>query len=203
MYLAARLLPYLTVGLGLFWFQNAWAALLGYHLGIVFLLWTGRAFGHFRKLRPILYPGWAALAWTSACFSGLLLYLGWNNLSLPLDLPISLARLGLTAQTWPWFIAYFALVNPWLEETYWRAWLSRQSKIPVAEDFWFAGFHLLILWPYVSFGWLLLALIILSAAAWLWRQIFRQTDSLFIPAIAHLLADFSVLTAIYLRTTQS
>ncbi|MDX9991780.1 MAG: CPBP family glutamic-type intramembrane protease [Anaerolineales bacterium] len=196
----ARLVPYLAVGFGLFFFKNAWLALLGYHLGILLFLGLNRAFGRFRALRLVLHPGWAALAGALSYLAGLLLYLGWDELLLPADSSVSLASLGLTAPTWPWFIAYFALVNPWLEETYWRAWLSGRSQYPVPEDFWFGGYHLLILWPFVSLGWMALAFVILSAAAWFWRQIFRQTGSLLIPVIAHTLADFSILTAVYLRT---
>jgi hypothetical protein len=198
-----RLIPYLAVGLGLLWLKNAWLALLGYHLGILLAFGLSRAWGRFRALCPALHPGWAALAWILACLAGLLLYLGWNRLPLPSDITVSLASLGLTDETWPWFIAYFALVNPWLEETFWRGWLSGPSKAPVIEDLWFAGYHTLILGQFVSFGWLALAVCILAAVAWLWRQIVRQTGSLFIPAVAHMLADFSILTAIYLRTMPS
>jgi membrane protease YdiL (CAAX protease family) len=195
-----RLIPYLAVGLGLLWYKNAWLALLGYHLGILLAFGLSRAWGHFRALKPLLHPGWAVTAWISACLAGLLLYLGWSRLPLPADLAVSLASLGLTAETWPWFIAYFALVNPWLEETFWRGWLSGPSKTPAVEDFLFAGYHILILGQFVPFGWLALAFVILASAAWFWRQVVRQTGSLIIPAIAHLLADFSILTAIYWRT---
>lgn len=198
--LLRRLVPYFAVGLGLLLFKNAWLALVGYHLGILLIMGRGRAWGQFRAMRPVLHLGWAVSAWISACLAGLLLYLGWDGLPLPSDFPVSMVSLGLTAQTWPLFIAYFVLVNPWLEETYWRGWLSGSSKFPVVEDLWFAGYHALILWPFISTGWLVLAIAILIAAAWFWRQAARQTDSLFIPAIAHLLADFSILTAVYLRT---
>jgi hypothetical protein len=200
MRILARAMPYLAVGLGLLWFKSAWLALLGYHLGILLFLGFGRAFGHFRRLGPLLRPGWAVTAWISACLAGLLLYLGWNGLPLPADLSASLANLGLTAASWPWFIAYFALVNPWLEEAYWRGWLSGPSGFPSLDDFWFAGYHLLILAPFIPVGWLALVLAVLVTAAWFWRQIARHTGGLFIPSVAHLLADFSILTAIYLRT---
>lgn len=196
----ARLLPYLAVGLGLLLFDNAWLALIGYHIGTLLVMGHSRAFRHFRALRLVLHPGWAVLAWILSCLAGLLLYLGWNGLPLPSGLPVSLVSLGLTGQSWPWFIAYFALVNPWLEETYWRGWLSGSSRWPVFEDFLFSGYHVIILVQFVPLVWLALAVCILAAAAWFWRQIFRKTGSLFIPAIAHLLADFSILTAIYLRT---
>jgi membrane protease YdiL (CAAX protease family) len=198
----APLVPYLAVGFGLLYFRNAWAALISYHLGILLLLGFGRAFGHFRRLRPTLHPGWALAAWISACLAGLLLYLGWNNLPLPEDLTVSLASLGLTANSWPWFIAYFALVNPWLEETFWRGWLSGPAQSPLPQDFLFSGYHLLILTPFVPWPWLTLAFGILAAAAWFWRQVYRRTGSLFIPSVAHLLADFSILTAISTRTLQ-
>lgn len=198
----APLVPYLAVGLGLLYYRNAWAALISYHLGILLFLGFGRAFGHFRRLRPILHPGWAFSAWISACLAGLLLYLGWNGLPLPADLTVTVASLGLTADSWPWFIAYFSLVNPWLEETFWRGWLSGPALAPLPQDFLFSGYHLLILMPFVPWPWLFLALGVLAAAAWFWRQVYRRTGSLFIPAVAHLLADFSILTAISTRTLQ-
>lgn len=195
-----RLFPYLAVGLGFLWFQSAWLSLVGYHLGILAIFWLENGWERFRTLRPVFHPGWAALAWISACLAGLWLYLGWGGLPLPQDVPAMLRQLGLTQANWPWFIAYFSLVNPWLEETYWRSRPIALAKFPIADDFWFAGYHLLILARFVSLGWLLLGVLILAGAAWFWRQVFRQTGSIFIPALAHLLADFSILTAIYFRT---
>ncbi len=196
----SRFLPYFAVGLGFLGFQSAWLSLVGYHLGILTMFWLENGWERFRALRPVFHPGWAALAWISACLAGLLLYSGWDGLPLPGNVPAMLRQLGLTETNWPWFIAYFSLVNPWLEETYWRSRPIALAKLPIADDFWFAGYHLLILVRFVPGGWLLLGVMILAGAAWFWRQVFRQTGSTFIPAVAHLLADFSILTAIYFRT---
>ncbi len=128
------------------------------------------------------------------------MYLYWNIFGLPAEIPQMLRQLGLVQGSWLPFILYFSLVNPWLEEIYWRGWLGSQAHHPIPDDLWFGAYHLLILAPFVSWPWLLLALVALTGAAWSWRQVARITGSLFAPGLAHLLADFSILLAIYLRT---
>lgn len=199
-YFLVRLVPYIAVGLGLLVFKSAWLALVGYHIGILLVFAACREWRQFRRVRVIFHPLWAGFAWAGSIMAGFWLYNGWNGLPLPADLSAQMTEIGLTPQRWPLFIAYFALVNPWLEETYWRGWLSSRVKFPVVDDLWFAGYHTLILLPYVSWIWLVLAILILTGAAWFWRQVARDTNSLFIPAVAHGFADFSILMAIYLRT---
>jgi membrane protease YdiL (CAAX protease family) len=199
-YLGLRLIPYAAVTLGLLVFKSAWFSLLGYHLGLAFAFTLSARWRSFGAVRIVFHPLWAGIAWSASLLAGFLLYWSWPGLGLPAHLPDALRQLGLTPQVWPIFMTYFVLVNPWFEEAFWRGWLSSAAPAPIAEDFWFAGYHSIILGQYLGWNWLILAIFILVGAAWLWRQIARQTNSLFIPVIAHLLADFSILLAIYLRT---
>jgi hypothetical protein len=113
---------------------------------------------------------------------------------------VRVAALGLSGLTWPFFIAYFALVNPWLEEPYWRALFTSPSPYPALIDFLFAGYHLIILVLFVSPPWMFLAFIILTLASWFWRQVSRYTGSLLPAALSHLLADFSILMVLYFKS---
>jgi membrane protease YdiL (CAAX protease family) len=123
--LLALLIPYSTVGAGLYVFHNAWAAILGYHIGIVALLWLGR----YAPARERLRFHWPALGFGALGFlGGASLLLLWPYLGLSPDLPPTLIEWGLTRETWPIFIAYSALVNPALEELYWRDWLGSDAR---------------------------------------------------------------------------
>lgn len=192
------ILPYLAVFLGMIIWRSAWGALLGFHLALLPLLVTRRQTYSPRFLAPVslklILP--VAFAGLSA---GLGLWLIWPSAGLPADYPARVAALGLTGLAWPFFIAYFALVNPWLEEPYWRAVFSSPSPSPALVDFLFAGYHLIILSLFVGPLWMLLAFVILSTASWFWRQVSRYTGSLVPAALSHLLADFSILLVLYFK----
>jgi hypothetical protein len=178
--------------------RSAWGALVGFHLTLLPLLVTRRQIISPRFLSPVsmklLLP--VAAAGLSA---GLGLWLLWPYVGIPADFPARVAALGLSGLIWPFFIAYFTLVNPWLEEAYWRDVLASSSTHPALVDFLFAGYHLIILGLFVSPAWMLFAFVILSAAGWSWRQVSRYTGSLLPAALSHLLADFSILMVLYLK----
>jgi membrane protease YdiL (CAAX protease family) len=98
------------------------------------------------------------------------------------------------------FIAYFSLVNPFIEEYFWRGVLGDNSKKPTLGDFIYAGYHTIILWGKVNPFSILFAVTILTSAGWLWRQIAREDDGLLAPVLGHMAADFTILLTIYLRT---
>ncbi len=189
-------LPYLAVFFGLLTLHSAWGALVGFHLALL----------------PILVPCWKTIfprrfaavskyvLWLAAgvgLSGGLGLWLVWPYAGLPANFPAQAAALGLSDLVWPFFIAYFALVNPWLEEAYWREALTSSSLYPVPVDFLFAGYHLIILSAFVGPVWMAFALLVLTAAGWFWRQVSRYTGSLLPATLSHMLADFSILLVLY------
>ena len=199
-YVAGLLMPYITVGLGLYIFHSAWVAIFAYHAGILLILRLTKFSNPVPFRRPAsLWKmiGFAALGLTA----GLAMYFLWPFVFVSADLPDTIERWGLTRVSWPFFIAYSALVNPWLEELYWRGWLGSATRRPVANDAAFAGFHLVILAPFISIAWLAVVFIILTMAGWVWRQVTRQTKSLLPSALCHLTADVSILLVIVSEIT--
>jgi membrane protease YdiL (CAAX protease family) len=196
---AAVLVPYVAVGLGLFLARNAWAALIGYHAGMALFLTLARAWPQTRKLRPGGHLRWNLFGVLIGVCGGIGLALFWTLFGITPDLRAQLFPLGLTPASWPFFILYFSLVNPWLEEIFWRGWLGSDSRSLTANDLWFAGFHLLVIGAYVPGYSLVVAVVVLSSVGWFWRQLARHEATLFPPTLSHLIADAAIALAVYLR----
>jgi len=195
----APALAYLAVGLGLFQFHSAWGALLGFHFAILVSLLIARpnisitvlfkSTNFKRILLSILLCG----------SSGISLYFLWDKFGFAHDLPEQVKALGLNTSTWPVFIAYFALVNPFVEEYFWRGYFGNSTKSLYVYDFIYSGFHGLILIGKVGMGSMIYALAMLVAAGWFWRQIAREDHGLLAPVLGHMAADFTILMAVYLH----
>lgn len=194
------ILPYLAVGLGLFWFQNAWVALLGFHFAIVVSLLLARSPVPIQLLFKNNHIRWILLSIFLAGSSGIFLYFFKPYFGIAKDLPARLETLGLTRSTWPGFIAYFVLVNPFVEEYFWRGFLGNPAYGLYGSDFLYAGFHALILIGKVQTGPILYSLFVLVLAGWFWRQIVREDGGLLAPVLGHMAADFTILLAVYQMT---
>lgn len=192
------LLPYLAVFLGMIFWQSAWGALIGFHLTLLPVILP-----EWRTLFPRFFSPVSIKLLLPVAVIGLLagpgLWLLWPQAGLPTDFSVRVAALGLSGVTWLPFILYFTLVNPWLEEAYWRHFFTRSSRLLAPVDFLFAGYHLIILSLFVSLGWVLFAFGILVLASWFWRQVSRYTGSLLPAVLSHLLADLSILSVLYFK----
>jgi hypothetical protein len=197
----ALLLPYLAVWAGLFLFKNAWFTLIGFHISILLALLVLRPDLPVTILFKSNYPKWLLVSILFCSTSGMGLYFLWNIFGIASDLPAQLRAIGLTSKSWPMFIAYFALVNPWIEEYFWRGVLASDEKQLSFMDAIFAGYHALVLWGKVQLLSILFAVIILTSAGWLWRQIARENKGLLAPVLGHMAADLSILLTIYWMST--
>ncbi len=193
----APTLAYLAVGLGLFVFHSAWGALLGFHIAIVVSVLIARPNIPVSILVKNKNIQWIALNVLLCGSSGVTLYLLWDTFGFVPDLSQQVETLGLNSQTWIPFLAYFALVNPFIEEYFWRGWLGSASNRLHISDFVYAGFHGLVLIGKVQAGSILFGLTALVAAGWLWRQIVREDEGLLAPALGHAAADFTILMTIH------
>jgi uncharacterized protein len=194
----AYLVPFVAVSIGLLIANNAWIAIILYHLGIGVFLILGKQGYRARelimggKLLPIL------LAIISGVAAGVILLAFANSIGLPNNLAALLAQQGLQGSGWTLFIIYYSLVNPFLEEYYWRGYLAESTKGITLSDICYAGYHPIVLSRYLSWPWLIFEFLILLAVAWAWRQIAQRYGGLIIPVMTHLAADLSLIIAIYI-----
>ena len=193
------ILPYLAVGLGLFWFHNGWITLLGFHLGILISLLLAKPDLSIKLLFKSNNIRWVILSILLCGSSGVSLYFLWNSFGMRSDLPVQLGSYGLTRATWPLFITYFVLVNPFVEEYFWRGHLGSPTKNVFPSDFAYAGFHGLVLMGKTHTSTIIYSLIVLILAGWFWRQIARDDQGLLAAVLGHMAADFTILMAVYWR----
>jgi membrane protease YdiL (CAAX protease family) len=181
---------------GLFLLRSGWAAMLCYHAAILAVLGlTGggaRASAALRGWRRSL--GGPMLVVCLASGAALALLWPWIRRD-GTDLGDVLAGLGLEGLAWVAFIAYYTIVNPWLEELFWRGWYPDQVRRGVVADVLFAGYHVFVLLHFVGLAWALVAFGALATTAAAWRWIARQTGGLAIPCVTHLAADASIIAA--------
>ncbi len=191
------LLPYLAVAIGIFWFQNAWAALLGFHCAIILALLLVRSNVPVKFVFKSRDIRWVALSILLSGSGGIVLYFFWTSFGIASNLSTHTEALGLNASGWPAFIAYLSFVNPFIEEYFWRGALGSPTKTPHVSDFFYAGFHALVLLGIVPAGSIVFGLAMLALAGWFWRQIARQDGGLLAPVLGHMAVDFTILVVIY------
>lgn len=191
------MLPYLAVGIGLFYVEHAWLTLLGFHVAIVLALTLARPAVHVKILFRSNDIRRVILSILLCGSSGISLYFLWPFFGISSDLPAYTEALGLTASTWPMFMTYFSLVNPLIEEYYWRGYLGSSTTGVYASDLLYAGFHALILWGKVQPASVLYSLTVLVFAGWFWRQLAYIDGGLLAPVLGHMAADFTILMAVY------
>lgn len=189
--------PYLAVWAGLFLFHSAWGALVGFHAAILLALFW---------LKPSLSFDivWKPTSWRSVMTSislcslgGFSLYLLWDALGIAADLSAKILALGLDDKLRFGFVVYFSLINPFMEEYFWRGALGSSSKSFYIGDLVYAGFHALILWDKAHILSIVLAISVLTFIGWFWRQVYRRDGSLLAPALGHMAADFSILFVVF------
>jgi hypothetical protein len=194
----AAIPPYLAVWAGLFLFHSAWGAMLGFHAAILLVLLIARPKIPIHILFKAKNFKWILPLAALCAASGFAIYHLFPLFSTVEELRSQLDTIGLNGSNWPWFIAYFSLVNPFVEEYFWRAYLGSETKRFYIGDLLYAGFHGLVLTGKTHPLVVLFALGCLTFVGWLWRQVYRENEGLLVPVLGHMVADFSVMMAVYL-----
>jgi membrane protease YdiL (CAAX protease family) len=197
----APALAYLAVYLGLFVFHSAWGALLGFHAAIIGSLLIARPRIPISVLFKNTNKKRIALSVLVCGSSGVALFFLWNVFGIATNLPAQVEALGLNSRTWIPFIVYFASVNPFIEEYFWRGYLGSRTENLHPADFVYSGFHALILIGRVHAASIGFAVMVLALAGWFWRQIAREDGGLLAPALGHMAADLTILLAVFMKVT--
>jgi len=191
-------IPYIAVLIGMYGSGSAWAAIGGYHVGMLVAMVLGKCCREKDETRRHVSP----LVWLSAIVfaaGGLVFYFIW-----PYVIPTgqTLARLqafGITREIWPYFAVYFCVVNSAIEEFFWRGYLRDDTRSLRANDLFFAGYHALVLLAFASPVWAVPVFAACAFAGWLWRRLRACTGGLALPVVTHLLADVSIVLAVHFR----
>lgn len=191
--------PYLAVWAGLFFFHSAWGALLGFHIAIVLVLFWLRSKAPLSVLFKPAPLRSITLNLILCSAGGTGLYILWGYLGMQTELRNTLQTLGLSSITWTGFIAYFSLVNPIIEEYFWRSALGNEMRSFYIGDLAYAGYHIFVLFEKAQLYTILLAVASLIFIGWFWRQSYRRDGSLLAPILGHMVADLSILLAVYFK----
>jgi len=184
--------------MGLYILSSAWAALLIYHLGLVLLIVFDGRRSSWRRLLLGIRP-WPLLSAVVVCLlSGPLVFVLWEFMALEatVDPGAVLARYGLSGTSWACFIIYFVVVNPALEELFWRDYLGPAIPRLSLMDVAFAGYHVLVLCLFIKWLWVFVGFSVLAVTGCLWRRLSIEQHGLAIPWISHTVADASILIAV-------
>ena len=199
----APAIPYVAVLIGLYGLHNAWSSIILYHLGMVVILtltkswWLGKRLLSWQAYLVLL------VVVIGSALSGIIVFYLWSIMKLPeLVLGAELTNLGLSQTPWILFMFYYFTINPLLEEIFWRGYLGSPKVAPIWGDFWFAGYHTLVLYLFIGLPWVAASFLVLVAAGWFWRQITRIYGGLMMPILSHAAADAGIIGAIFLLTLQ-
>ena len=197
----APILPYLAVWAGLFLLKSAWGALIGFHLAILFSFFILRVNIPINPLFKSKHAKWIFASVIFCGLSGISLYFFWDWFGVYNNLPEQVKSIGLSGSAWFPFILYFSIINPLMEEYFWRGFLGSDTKNLYIGDLIYAGYHAIILWGKTQPLSVLLAIVLLTAAGWFWRQIQREDKGALASILGHAAADFTILVCILLKTS--
>jgi membrane protease YdiL (CAAX protease family) len=130
--------------------------------------------------------------------AAMVFYFLWPLSGIPQDVHPVLQGIGLSEGNYLYLLAYFVLVNPWIEEYFWRGYLGSTSKGITPCDVLFAGYHVMLLATVIGAIWLVPAFVILSSAAWFWRQCDRWSQGLGASILSHITADAAISVVLIL-----
>lgn len=189
--------PYLAVLVGIYRSENGFLAVVLYHLILLICIvaldksnpFTRLLQGYHRYLGPLCIGG---------LLPGILILFLWPSLTTGrIKLSCFLFTLRFDETLFIIFALYVCLVNPILEESFWRGCFTPGTLMPNYIDAFFAGFHLLIISRLVKLPYMVCAFLGLAFVGWFFRLIYRHTGGLLIPWLTHLIADAAILFAVW------
>ena len=182
--------------------EDAWMAMIVFHAWMLAALMVNRGFIDWRKFfalpstRILLSHLAAAVLVTTAISIAVYVYAvshdGYGRL-----FDGRLDDYDVYPATRVLFALQLCLLNPLLEELFWRGLFFSDRKRPAATDFCYAAFHFFALLPFMPVMQAVIGTIGLVGFGWFLRQLARtQNGSLILPLLWHVLGDVAVIVAI-------
>lgn len=196
------LVPTVVVAIAMVGQRNGWLAMFAFHGTMIAVLIVHRRKLDWGKLfRPppaktiLVHLGLALIATTA--FSWAMYAYANRHDGYGSHLDSELQYHSIPAVTRIWFALQLCLLNPLLEEMFWRGLFFTDRKKPAATDFCYAAFHFYALLPFMPAAQSGVATIGLVGIGYFLRQLARRQDrSLVLPLVWHVLGDVAVVVAI-------
>lgn len=186
--------PYLPLAVGLLLLENAWVATFGFHGAILFVLWVHRT----RWSPDILRRGggwaWLPVIALSTLAVGVLLvriagwYPGYDRY-----LRETLRGLGVSGPAMTALAVYICVVNPVLEEAFWRGLFFEGHRRPAVPDLAYGGIHIIILLPFMHAHQAVIGAVFLVGLGYVWRMLVRWRKGNALSLAWHVVADVTIL----------
>lgn len=202
--LCAASIPFVAVAVGLYLLSNAWVAIAIYYSGvIIYVHLIGR-----EQIAACLFKGWNSksllvCAPVFASAGGAVLWL-WPHAVLPgVSLAGYMSDTGLGEWRFTVFAIVFCLINPVMEEVFWRGCFASNPGRPSWTDAAFAGYHVPVALMVTDNALSVTAFTVLFLTAWYLRYLRYRLNGLATAILAHLIADISIMTAFWLLLKNS
>lgn len=190
--------PYIAVIAGVFLLHNAWIAILAYHAILALYVYAIDR-NKFLDLRKGFSWPQCFIFGFPALLCGVTIYLFWPYAKLTaIDLSTILNTYILNGISGGLFALYSIIINPILEELFWRGCFNPSLRKPALIDLAFAGYHGLALTLVLQPTYIIAAIGFLTGVSWLFRYLKHYNQGLAIPYVMHLAADISIITSIWL-----
>lgn len=189
--------PYIAVIGFVFMLRNLLLAVGFYHVVLLICILAIRRTGSCKRcFKPFHWP--FGLIGLGGIVPGLVILYAWPLARLEhVNLADLMATLNINKPLFIAFSIYACLVNPLLEEGFWRGCFDTRSIRPNAVDLLFAGYHALAVSVILKPLFVVLILLAMTFAGWLFRMLYRGSGSLLPALFLHLAADIAILYAIW------
>jgi hypothetical protein len=189
--------PYGAVLFGMYFLNNAFAAILVYHAGIITAVIFYRKQLDLKKIFHLsnikLFFGLTAIC----LLSGTIVFLLWDLVKIEtLNLQDTLTHFGFNSVNIWIFLIYFSTVHPVLEELFWRVIPKDEFTYFSVFDFIFAGYHILVLRFFLKPFWIAVCFLGLVIISMIWRYIQKRLNDTATVVITHAVADLSIFSAV-------
>lgn len=193
------MIPYAAILIGIFGFQNAWVAVGLYYCGAAILISARLGI----QSRALIGSGWSwkwvvlSIGFAIAILIGARIL--WNQIQRSdISLDEIFDRYGLGGSAGILFCAVALLINPIIEELFWRGCFQSNPRRLFSGDLIFAGYHIFVLWMVVRWYWVVLFFVGLALFGWMMRYLKYSLRGLGTVWFAHEMADLAIIMSILL-----